>query len=106
MNWQRRVLREERKKELLKSRVQQNTRIEIERSSPENDASEDNLEALKRWVNENVVEEQEQIVLSLSFEYGLKPAAIAAEHPQLFSEAKQVRRIKERIIKRARRALI
>ncbi len=63
------------------------------------------LELVRRWVATYVTDPQEQSVLALSFEYGLTPAQIAEQYPQQFPDVQTVRRIKERILKRAKRAL-
>ena len=43
--------------------------------------------------------------MELSYGYGLAPARIAEVHPEYFADAREVRRIKERLVKRARRSL-
>jgi hypothetical protein len=63
------------------------------------------LQKVQQWIETCVTDQQEQQVLSLSYEYGLTPAEIAARYPQEFPDAQTVRRLKERILKRARRAL-
>jgi DNA-directed RNA polymerase specialized sigma24 family protein len=63
------------------------------------------LQQVRRWIRTSVTDAQEQLVLYLSYQAGLSPAEIAARYPQEFPDAHSVRRIKERILKRARRAL-
>ncbi len=63
------------------------------------------LQLVREWVKTCVTDCQERKVLCLSYEYGLTPAEIAAHYPRDFPDAQTVRRIKERILKRARRAL-
>ena len=63
------------------------------------------LQMVQKWVETYVTDAQERRVLSLSFEYGLTPAQIAQDYPQEFADVQTVRRIKERLLKRARRAL-
>lgn len=63
------------------------------------------LQLVRGWVKTHVTDEHERLVLCLSYEYGLTPAEIAARHSHEFPNAQTVRRIKERILKRARRAL-
>jgi RNA polymerase sigma factor (sigma-70 family) len=58
-----------------------------------------------RWVSVHVTDPQERIVLALSFDEGLTPQQIAAAHPEYFEGAAAVRRIKERVLKRVRRAV-
>lgn len=63
------------------------------------------LDLVRRWVETYVTDPQEQQVLALSFEGGLTPAQIAARYPAEFEDVQTVRRIKERILKRAKRSL-
>ncbi len=63
------------------------------------------IQIVRRWIDTYVTDPQEQRVLSLSFEYGLTPAQIVRMYPQEFEDVKTVRRIKERLLKRAKRAL-
>jgi DNA-directed RNA polymerase specialized sigma24 family protein len=59
---------------------------------------------IRAWIQSHVTDAEERQVLYLSYQVGLSPAQIAARYPDQFPEAQQVRRIKERILKRARRA--
>lgn len=63
------------------------------------------LQRIQMWIQQEVHDEQERLILYLSYEQNLKPDAIAQHHPEQFTTAQEVRRIKERILKRARRAL-
>jgi hypothetical protein len=63
------------------------------------------LQVVQRWVATYVTDPHEQRVLSLSFEYGLTPSQIAENYPKEFADVQTVRRIKERLLKRAKRAL-
>jgi hypothetical protein len=63
------------------------------------------LQQVRRWVETYVTDPQELQVLSLSYEQGLSPAEIARQYPQEFPNAQTVRRLKERVLKRARRAM-
>lgn len=60
---------------------------------------------VRQWVQTHVTDPHEQLVLRLSFEQALTPAQIAQQYPQQFADAQAVRRLKERILKRARRGL-
>jgi len=62
------------------------------------------LQQIRAWIQTHVTDVEEQQVLYLSYQVGLSPAQIAARYPDQFPEAQLVRRIKERILKRARRA--
>jgi DNA-directed RNA polymerase specialized sigma24 family protein len=55
---------------------------------------------LLEHVERRLHDEQEQLVISLSFKVGLAPRQIAQEHPDVFADAKKVRRIKERVVLR------
>jgi hypothetical protein len=68
-------------------------------------AQEQLLQRVRAWIQSNVTDTQERLVLSLSYQTGLSPGEIAERYPQEFPDAQTVRRIKERILKRARRAL-
>lgn len=63
------------------------------------------LQLVQNWVKTYVTDVQEQRVLSLSYEEGLTPTEIAQRYPSEFADAPTVRRVKERVLKRARRAL-
>ncbi|NJP04586.1 MAG: sigma-70 family RNA polymerase sigma factor [Chloroflexaceae bacterium] len=80
------------------------------RASPEQEALDrmfwnEQIAQVRAWVAEHVSDDQELIVLKESFQNGLKPSEIARRYPQFFADAQAVFRIKERIIKRMRRAL-
>ncbi len=64
------------------------------------------LQRVTQWMRVHVTDPLEQRLLYLSYEEDLTPAAIAHQYPQEFSDAQMVRRMKERILKRARRALL
>jgi hypothetical protein len=64
------------------------------------------LQQVRRWIQTYVSDRQEQRLLFLSYEVGLTPAEIAARYPQEFPDTQTIHRIKERILKRARRALL
>jgi RNA polymerase sigma factor (sigma-70 family) len=67
---------------------------------------EEQLQKVQRWLQAEVADELERLVIQLSYEQELKPADIAARYPQQFASVHEVRQIKERILKRARRALL
>lgn len=79
-------------------------------AAPEEAALQDVMRAeqvrqVRAWVRQHVTDPQEQRLLHLSYERELTPAVIAQQFPDEFADAQTVRRIKERILKRARRAL-
>lgn len=67
---------------------------------------EEQLQHIRQWVQQEITDPQERRVLVLSYEHALTPAEIAAHYAQEFADTQTVRRIKERILKRARRALL
>lgn len=78
--------------------------------APDTDALErlcqaEQVAQVRQWVQTHVTDPHEQLVLRLSFEQALTPAQIAQQYPQQFADAQAVRRLKERILKRARRGL-
>jgi DNA-directed RNA polymerase specialized sigma24 family protein len=64
------------------------------------------LARIRAWVATEVVDPDERIVLQASYTDDLSPADIAARHPERFADAAAVRQIKERVLRRARRALL
>jgi RNA polymerase sigma factor (sigma-70 family) len=58
---------------------------------------------LAAYIKSCLRDKSDQLVFHLSFELGLKPKEIYEQHPHEFESAKQVSRIKERILKRMRR---
>jgi len=64
------------------------------------------LQHIRQWLQHNITNPQERRILALSYEHELTPAQIAAQFPAEFADAQTVRRMKERVLKRARRALV
>ena len=60
---------------------------------------------MRAWIREHVDDPAERLLLDLVYRQGLAPAEIAQQHPDMFADVKQVYRIHERLLKRARRAL-
>ncbi len=58
---------------------------------------------IQEWVKNDVQDPQERLLIKLIFEYNLKPKQVVAEYPDHFSTTKDVNRIRERLLKRARR---
>ncbi|MCP5094058.1 MAG: sigma-70 family RNA polymerase sigma factor [Chloroflexi bacterium] len=58
-----------------------------------------------QWIHGHIKDKDERLVVNLSYEIGLKPAMIARQYPQCFDSVADVQRIKDRVIKRAQRAL-
>lgn len=76
-----------------------------EREALERIVHEEQFERIREWVRNNITDSREQLVLQESFEYDMKPSEIAQRHPDVFPDVQIVRQIKERILKRLRRAL-
>lgn len=67
---------------------------------------EEALGKVRRWMHEQVESPEEIAVMQLSLDEGLTPAQIQQRHPELFPDTAAVWRVKERLLKRARRALV
>jgi RNA polymerase sigma factor (sigma-70 family) len=59
---------------------------------------------LQSWLEKKLSDTQERLVIFLSYALDLSPSEIAQNHPEQFKDARTVRRIKERVLKRLRRA--
>lgn len=64
------------------------------------------IDAVREWVEQEVTDHQEAIVLKMSYELGLKPREIAEHYPQDFATVNEVHQVKKRILKRLRRAFL
>lgn len=63
------------------------------------------LGQIRQWVATEVNDPQELLLLELAYEYGLKPREIVQHYPDHFPTTYDVRRVRERLLGRARRAL-
>lgn len=63
------------------------------------------LSKIEQWIQTEVTDSLEQLVLTLLYTEGLKPREIVARYPDQFSDTYHVRQIKTRVLQRARRAL-
>lgn len=70
----------------------------------ENVALDTLQDSVRRWLAENIQDEQERLVLFLSYDLDLSPSEIAHCFPEQFADVKEVRKVKERVLKRLRRA--
>lgn len=93
-----------------KKRLQKKLEAEPQPVSPATEASviarlsaEAEALAVREWITKHVTDKKELLVLRYSFEQGLKPSEIINRHPELFSNIQTIYRIKERVLKRARR---
>ena len=76
--------------------------IEVQISAEEGRTAQ--ITSVRRWVDQHVTDEQEQLLLTLLFEEGLKPREVVTHCPEQFPDIRSVRRVRERILKRARRS--
>ena len=63
------------------------------------------LQQVRAYISNSVADPQEQLLLHLTYRLGLKPKEIVARCPEDFATVKEVQRVKERLLKRMRRAL-
>lgn len=66
---------------------------------------EQRIKRVRQWLDEAITDPQEKRVLALTFEEDLSPSEIVMRFPLEFPDAQSVNRIKERVLKRARRAV-
>lgn len=102
--------RKEQRLRRLQDRLEQEQALDafrpgVSQSVLEQVAVEERLNLVRSWVQANVSDAQELLVLRLSFEADLSPAEIAAHYPDDFQDVQDVRRVKERVLKRAKRSL-
>ncbi|MGB0386977.1 MAG: hypothetical protein ACPGWR_19350, partial [Ardenticatenaceae bacterium] len=78
-----------------------NIKIPIE-PTPSDPLHKIQQEKIREQIQSRLKDDEERLVYYLSFESGLKPRQIAEKYAKQFENAKQVSRIKERIVKRLR----
>lgn len=98
------------RRERLLGRLQAADSLAVAEPAPDEVAIEriergEQLARVRAWVA-GLDDPAERLVVQLSYVDGLSPAEIAAGHPGEFVDAAAVRQIKERVLRRARRALI
>lgn len=59
---------------------------------------------VRRWLEANVSDRQEQQIIFFSYDLDLSPAEIACRYPEQFASVQEVRKIKERVLKRLHRS--
>lgn len=97
------------RKEQREDRIVLNERIvaragDVENLALANLSHTELCDIVQRWLMENVQEEQERQMIHLSYELDLSPSEIARRFPEQFADVQEVRRVKERVLKRLRRA--
>ncbi len=94
---------------ILQKRLAQEVKIRLyENPIPghmENLQQQEKLLAVRQWAATQLADEQEKQLYALLYSEGLKPREIVARFPQQFPTTEDVRRVKARILARARRAL-
>jgi DNA-directed RNA polymerase specialized sigma24 family protein len=78
----------------------------LEEDAVERLARNEQIARVRGWIAAEVRDPLELRVLQLSYEQGLSPVEIAARFPAEFANVELVRQIKERVLRRARRALL
>jgi RNA polymerase sigma factor (sigma-70 family) len=63
-------------------------------------------ERINYWIQNQVIDPDERLLLKLLYEYDLKPLEIVRTFPEEFPDQHHVRRVRDRVMKRARRALV
>lgn len=61
---------------------------------------------VRQWLDANIHDETEKMMIQLTYQQHLTPVEIVQRCPQLFSHKQDVYRVKQRVLKRARRALL
>lgn len=64
------------------------------------------LLTVREWIQYQVTDEKELLILTLMYEQGLTPKKIVAQYPEDFPTIKQLRQVRDRVLKRARRTLL
>lgn len=64
------------------------------------------INLVRQWVRLHITDFCERLVIRLSFEQDFSPMQIAACYPQHFATPQDVYRVKERVLKRAKRSLL
>lgn len=59
--------------------------------------------AVKEWLSKNITDPQEKLIMSCSYQLNMTPRDIYKRYPDKFEDVRRVYRIKERILRRARR---
>ena len=93
------IIRKEKKVALIST---EKIEIAIDDSTAPNVLDKIEQDEIRKHIQSRLKDDQERLVFYLSFEIGLKPRQIAKKYPKQFENAKQVSRIKERIVLRLR----
>ncbi len=64
------------------------------------------VDLIRKWIDENIQDDAESIVIRLTYQHQLTPAEIVQQRPHLFTQELDVYRIKQRVLRRAQRALM
>ncbi|MGB0385905.1 MAG: RNA polymerase sigma factor [Ardenticatenaceae bacterium] len=66
-------------------------------------SKQNKMQVVKEWIANHVTDEEERIVFRCSYVLELTPGEICREYPDKFPNVKRIYRIKERLLKRAKR---
>ena len=96
--------RRQKKQHLIEKQIQEQATSgsSLEHHIAENSEQTALLTRVQAWIEANVDDAHERLVLQLSYEQGLTPKQIAEQYPDDFPDAKSVHRVKERLLKRIR----
>ncbi len=61
------------------------------------------IKAVKEWLSKNITDPQEKLIVHCSYELNMTPRDIYKRHPYKFENVRRVYRVKERILRRAKR---
>ncbi|MDJ0757043.1 MAG: sigma-70 family RNA polymerase sigma factor [Ardenticatenaceae bacterium] len=106
IEWHRREKKNRRLQQKLQILARGNPQITSfeESSLPPN--REERLEAVRQWLKNESLTPEEKMLYEASYVKGLKPAAIAKMYPDIFPSARDVYRVKLRLVRRLQRALV
>ncbi|MEZ4594611.1 MAG: sigma-70 family RNA polymerase sigma factor [Chloroflexota bacterium] len=101
-------LRKQQKQARLQQLLQARARLEPTAVSLKPDVPEKSpeLQALQQWLEHELEDPAEKLFIRLAFVFELKPREIAVRYPEQFPDAQAVYRVKDRLLKRARRAIL
>lgn len=106
MEWHRREKKNRRLQQKLQILARSNPQIITFEETGLPPDKEGRLETIRQWLKDADLSPEEQILYEASYVKGLKPAAIVKMYPDTFPTAKDVYRVKLRLVRRLQRALM
>lgn len=67
------------------------------------DAAAAQIKAVKEWLSKNIRDPQEKLIMDCSYRLNMTPRDIYKRHPNKFENVRRVYRVKERVLRRAKR---